>query len=306
MKAFLISITAFIFLVSCSSKKNMAGANQEKPAIQEINYIPYYLEIYKVDSLMVIQKDEEAFQKLDSLFKIYPPINQEAYSEILNYVLLSEKLKKNIAAKPYVESLIKNWGVTVKELKKEDALIPILKNQFSETELASLEQQHTENIDWEYRKTLKEISTIDQHSRGRQEEPQVDEDNIRKLIHLIRTKGYPDIPTVGKIYRDQITLGMIYFHFARAEEYKEFRILLLENIKKGKAAPFEMKQFMLGKYNLVYQQNYFEQTTRDNVHSRGITTYYPKDTFNIRRRNIGLPSLEYETWKNNLVKQNNN
>lgn len=306
MKTFLFSITAIIVLISCSSKKNMAAGNQEKQVTQELNYIPYYLEIYKADSLMVMKKDEEAFQKLDSLFKIYPPINQERYSEILNYILLSEKLKKNINAKPYLESLIKDWGVTVKELKRENALTQILKNNFSDTELLALEQQHHENIDWEYRKILKEMSIIDQSSRSKQEEPQVDEDNIRKLIHLIRTKGYPDIPTVGRIGNEKIMLPVMYHHFARADEYKEFRELLLENIKKGKATPFEMKMLTLGKYELVYQQKYFEQTTRDTIRSRGITTHYPKDTFKIRRRNIGLPSLEYDQWKASLMKQNNN
>ncbi|KMQ58635.1 hypothetical protein ACM46_21690 [Chryseobacterium angstadtii] len=306
MKTFLFSITALVFLISCSSKKTITGENQEKTDIQEVNYIPYYLEVYKVDSLMLVKKDEEAFQKLDSLFRIYQPKNQVASSEILNYVLLAEKLKKNIDTKKYIQSLIKDWGIPVKELKKETALTQTLQNIFSDTELLSLEQQHIKNIDWEYRKILKEMFVADQKSRSKQDEPQVDEDNIKKMLHLIKTKGYPDIPTVGRIDLERIMLSVMYLHFARADEYKEFRALLFENLKKGKATPIEMKQFMLGKYNLVYQQNYFEQTTRDTIRLRGITTNYPKDTFNIRRRNIGLPSLEYEKWKNNFMKQHNN
>ncbi|KXH80478.1 hypothetical protein AU378_18955 [Chryseobacterium kwangjuense] len=284
----------------------MASGNQQILEMHEINYIPYFLEVYKADSLLILNKDKEAFQKLDSLFKIYEPVNQLAYSEILNYVLLSEKLGKNIDSRKYIESLIRDWGVPVKEMKKENDLVTVLKENFSDDELLSLEQQHTQHIDWEYRKLLKEMFIADQSSRGKQNEPQVDEDNIKKLIHLIRTKGYPDIPTVGKIANDRIMLPVMYFHLGRADDYKEFKALLLENIKKGKAIPFEMKQLMQGKYSLIYWQDYFEQTVKTTANPRRIPTNYPQDTFRIRRNNIGLPSLEYENWKNSLMQLNNN
>lgn len=306
MKTLLLSFIALIGLFSCSSKKNIASENQEIPEMHEINYIPYFLEVYKADSLLTLNKDNEAFLKLDSLFKIYEPVNQLAYSEILNYVVLSEKLGKDIDSRKYIESLIRDWGVTVKELKKESTLVSVLKENFPDAELLSLEQQHNQHIDWEYRKLLKEMFIADQSSRGKQNEPEVDEDNIKKLIHLIRAKGYPDIPTVGKIANDRIMLPIMYFHIGRADEYKEFKALLLENIKKGKAIPFEMKQLIQGKYNLAYWQDYFEQTVKTAANPRRIPTYYPKDTFRIRRSNIGLPSLEYEKWKSNLMQQNNN
>lgn len=293
-------------MFSCGSKRNISSENYEATVSSEINYLPYYLEIYKADSLLTMKKDLEAFQKLDSLFKIYAPLNQLGYSEMLNYIILSQKLGKNIDSKKYIESLIRDWGITVKELKKEKTLTNLLKDSFSDAELLSLEKQHKDNIDWEYRKILKEMVIADQNSRGDQNEPQVDEDNMKKMIHLIKTKGYPDIPTAGKIADEGIMLPVMYHHFARADEYKEFKALLLENIKKGKAGPAEMRQLMMGKYNLVYEQKYFSQTTRDIKHARGITTNYPKDTFSIRRNKIGLPSLEYEEWKDNLMKQGNN
>ncbi|MGG5209795.1 hypothetical protein ACQWU4_12655 [Chryseobacterium sp. MIQD13] len=306
MKTLLLSFTALIGLIIYGSNRNPVPESRDIYDLRKTNYIPYFLEIYKADSLLILNKDQEAFQKLDSLFKIYSPINQLTYSEMLNYVLLSEKLDKRIDSKKYIESLIRDWGVKVKELKKESILNSVLKKNFSDTELLALEQQHMKNIDWEYRKVLKEMFTADQSSRGKQEEPEIDESNIKKLIHLIQTKGYPDIPTVGKIADDGIMLPLMYFHIGRAEEYKELKALVLENIKKGKATPFEIKQLIQAKYHLAYGQDYFQQTNQSATNPRRIKTTYPKDTFSIRRNKIGLPSLEYEKWKNSLMGLNNN
>ncbi len=83
---FLISIS----LISCNSYQKIGDKNS--------NYIPYYLKVYEADSLFLVKNYSSAYEKYDSLFKYYEPINMPLYFEFENYLkagLLSDK-KKNI------------------------------------------------------------------------------------------------------------------------------------------------------------------------------------------------------------------
>ncbi len=82
-----LGFSIIIIFFSCTAKNSVAETEKET------NYIPYYLEVYKADSLQIIGKNKEAFEKLDSLFKIYKPLNQIFYMRCLA-MFDSEYLKK--------------------------------------------------------------------------------------------------------------------------------------------------------------------------------------------------------------------
>ena len=71
---FLISIS----FISCKSYQKIGGENS--------NYIPYYLKVYEADSLFLVKKFSLAYEKYDSLFKYYEPINMPLYLECENYI----------------------------------------------------------------------------------------------------------------------------------------------------------------------------------------------------------------------------
>ena len=64
---FLISIS----FISCKSYQKIGGENS--------NYIPYYLKVYEADSLFLVKNYSLAYDKFDSLFKYYEPINMPLY-----------------------------------------------------------------------------------------------------------------------------------------------------------------------------------------------------------------------------------
>ena len=81
---FLISIS----FISCKSYQKIGGENS--------NYIPYYLKVYEADSLFLVKNYSSAYEKYDSLFKYYEPINMPLYFEFENYIksgLLAKKDK---------------------------------------------------------------------------------------------------------------------------------------------------------------------------------------------------------------------
>lgn len=68
----LSACTAFIFtiflLMSCKAKQ----ISQEE---KSLNYIPYYLQVYKADSLYMTKNYKQSYEILDKLFKKYKPLN---------------------------------------------------------------------------------------------------------------------------------------------------------------------------------------------------------------------------------------
>ncbi len=292
----------FIFyFVSCKTNQTNAGTKHE------INYIPYYLELYKADSLRMIGENEEAFKKLDSLFTIYEPLNYSVTKELVYYVKYAASTKKNINYKSHLTNLIAERGYPYKWIIQDsDLMNAYIINGFSKNDIKQLDSIFNAQINWEYRKELKEMFTQDQLSRGKLIEPSVDEYNAKRLIQLITQYGYPDIKTVGRLEEDRIMLGIMYFHLSRIDNYAELKNLLIEKLKEGKANPFDIENMITSKYLLYYHQDYFGKIDRETNGLKTIKFDVPLDTFNIRRKKYGLPSLQFARMKYDFYKNNTN
>ena len=117
---FLISIS----FISCKSYQKIGGENS--------NYIPYYLKVYEADSLFLVKNYSLAYEKYDSLFKYYKPINMPLYFEFENYIkagLLSNK-KKNF--KNEFKKIVTNYGYTYGNIEK-DTLLKMLALRFKKS-----------------------------------------------------------------------------------------------------------------------------------------------------------------------------
>jgi len=89
---------------------------------KEVNYIPYYLEVYAADSLRMVGKNKEAFEKLEKLFKVYEPLNEINYEEYKNYLRLSYVTNRKSNIKENTIFFIKKFGYPYKRAKNDSVM----------------------------------------------------------------------------------------------------------------------------------------------------------------------------------------
>ena len=87
-----------ISLISCKSYQKIGDKNS--------NYIPYYLKVYEADSLFLVKKYSLAYEKYDSLFKYYEPINMPLYFEFENYIKSGLLAKKDKSFKKEFKKIV--------------------------------------------------------------------------------------------------------------------------------------------------------------------------------------------------------
>ncbi len=92
-----ILFLVFISFFSCKSKFIQ----------KEVNYIPYYLKVYKADSLYIVKNYKESYNVLDNLFKEYDPIQMTNYYEVTKYYQLKIILNKKIELKEFCKLISK-------------------------------------------------------------------------------------------------------------------------------------------------------------------------------------------------------
>ena len=111
----LLFVVSFFTLFSCRS-------NYQKIGDKNSNYIPYYLKVYEADSLYLTKNFSLAYEKYDSLFKYYEPINIPLYFEFENYIksgLLTNKKKR---FKTEFKELFTKYGYTYNTLENDSLL----------------------------------------------------------------------------------------------------------------------------------------------------------------------------------------
>lgn len=110
--------------------------------------------------------------------------------------------------------------------------------------------------------------------------------------------GYPE----SKILRikNSASLAIMYYHLSRIEKYDELKELIFNQLKAGKAAPFEMESLISSRYLHFYHHLYFGDDDKS-LGFKIIKSDKPKDTFNMRRKKYRLPSLQYVKRKDSLL-----
>ncbi|WP_234110014.1 MULTISPECIES: hypothetical protein [Chryseobacterium] len=292
-----ITFLTFLILISVLSCKSKQLSENQK----EVNYIPYYLEVYKADSLRIIGKNKEAFVKLDSLFKIYKPLNQIYLYEMSNYVRLAELEKRKENIRPVLENLIKDWGLNKEKIEKDSLIaLAVQRNKISAEEIKNWETVFQSKLNNDYQAKMGDIRAKDQAVRKSYDDPDairlVDDNNYVEFSGLLNKYGYPTYQKIGMPL--SVFLMAFYPHIANASsDFEKNKKLLMKYVKSGEASPMHIFSLIDGKY--VHQHKVF--FFGDDGIWTGVVEIQkvPKDTIENRRKQYGLPSLEYAIWKRN-------
>lgn len=296
-KTIIIVVVSSLFLVSCKS-------NYTRIEDKEINYIPYYLEMYKADSLFLINDFNGSYKILDSLFKIYPPLNIDNYVEYGIYLSSAVKSGNLDGIKEKVEFGYKNFG-GIMTLHNESYEMYLEVNKIAglnDDDIKSLKDFYYKSLDIELREKLLGMYEQDQEVRNESNNlskmDSIDKINRRELDLIFEKYGFPLKSLTGSINAYDLPGG--YFRLVtlilhQPEDFKQkYLPILLENVKKGNIEPdvYSMvydKMLIERKKNQYYGMFYCTQTELCDLEN-------PKRLDSIRK-SIGLPHIDYYQWR---------
>lgn len=303
-KIIVFLFVGIVFIISCKSNR-IKNSRFEKTEIKTLDYIPYYLKVNEADSLYLVDDFEGSYRILDSLFKIYTPLNMDNYVEYgvyLNSAVMSNH-NYNISSKVRL-GYSRYGGITTFHKQSIEMNMEINKvANLSEEEIKVLKQEYYNSLNLDLRKKMLEMYKEDQRVRiehkGSTEMDIVDDKNRKELNQIFKTYGFPkkrvigsnnafDMPDKGVIY-----LNIFFMHQPDSVRAKYLPILF-DAVKKGLCEPYT--------YAVVYDRDLIlkgEKQYYGTYLSEGGSTYplmYPKKIDSIRK-SIGLPHIKYSDWK---------
>jgi hypothetical protein len=288
-------------LVSCKLKKETLF-NVEK---KEINYIPYYLTMYKADSLYLVNDFHGSYRLLDSLFKVYPPLNSDNYVEYgiyLNSAVMTGHLE-NIAEKVKF-GYLRFGGISTFHKKYSEMRDGINKAaNLNEQEISELKLKYYNSLNLDLRREMLEMYNKDQtvriENKSHKEMNFIDESNRVKLNEIFKKHGFPkkdmigsnnayDVPDDGTIH-----LNIFIMHQPDSVRAKYLPVFL-NAVKKGFCEPQV--------YATIYDRDLIlkgENQLYGTYKSADGATYPLKNPKKIDslRKSIGLPHIRYSGWK---------
>jgi len=300
MKTNLLLILFTILFLSCSTRTKQQTSLKVNVK-KEVNSIPYYLKIYEADSLYYIKNFKGTYLLLDKLFKEFKPLKITSIHEYSLYTKSGILLNKNIDFKKRYIDLIANYGYTQEILKNDSILnIGLLKSKITFKEYDSLRNKYLSKLDFKLRNEIIEMCRLDQFYRtiydeGDRKEKMIAQDkkNQKKLIILFDKNIYPNEKIIGSysIDRKDIDITTILLHTNDSIRKSYFLPKILKFVKNGKCEPIVYGAMIdqLQLYN-DKEQIYGTYNIR-NISSKD----YKK--FNLLRKSIGLPSIQYELQK---------
>ncbi|WP_299524074.1 hypothetical protein [Winogradskyella sp.] len=270
----------------------------------DCNYIDnYYQTVYLA---------EEAYHKKDFERVVALMAKAEANCELLNQPIIYETLKyaesaarlgKNKKAFELIRNLILK-GDKITYLKDIDAFQNIVNtNQWLELEkdYDSLRNEYLSSINLELREKIREMSRLDQIYNnpkidGIKLSDSMDAINEKELKQIIAEFGYPNESLIGdfKIDFTPVGIGTMLFHF---DDYDYWTTTLKEFIKKGKAPPISLGNYVDSYQRRVPQKEKYIYGIYNNASEKNIIEY---DKLDERRIAIGLPSMKLKKTLDSL------
>jgi hypothetical protein len=302
-----VLILIIVVVISCKSAKPIESINKSTIATnyEKLNYINYFVKINEADSLYLVDDFKGSYEILDSIFKIYAPLNSDNYVEYgvyLNSAVMTGNLK-NIEDK--VRFAYLNFG-NIQTHHKNGFEMYLAVNKIAKItdgEIKDLKLKYYNNLDLILRKKMLEMYKLDQevriHKKSDYEMNKVDEMNRLQLNYIFEKYGFPtkkligsnnayDVPDNGSIY-----LNIFFMHQPDSIRSKYLPILL-EGLKKGYCEPqiyaivYDRDLILKGKKQ--YYGTYL--CANDEV----CPVEFPNKIDSIRK-SIGLPHLKYYPWK---------
>ncbi len=116
-----IGIAFLLLLVACKTTSD--------------NYLPYYVDVYKGDSLMMHSEFKKSYKIFHSLFNKYKPINSNSYQEYFTYTKLAFILKEKYKTK--LINCISKHGLNMDYINNDS----VLKMSFERAEICNKEYE---------------------------------------------------------------------------------------------------------------------------------------------------------------------
>ncbi|TGD56675.1 hypothetical protein [Flavobacterium humi] len=292
-------LIVFLFIISLTSCKTSKLDNNNSIAAK-VNYIPYYQKVYEADSLFLTENYERSYTILDSLFKIYEPLQLENVNEYSTYITCSaltghmdnfkEKIKKGY---------LKFGGIGFNH-PKNDSIYEIVyaNNPFTKEEKQQLRQAYLSQFDSVLRKTILKMSIDDQEVRryplDTNKMKTVDSRHKKMIVDIFKKYGYPNYQVIGKMgtFGDKPVQFMILMMHQEYNFKKRYLKDLYKLMIHGKLSPEE--------YAIIVDRTYLEKNKSVYGMIQQKQVKYPEN-MNKLRKEIGLNAFRYEQWKDRIL-----
>lgn len=309
-KVGLALLILILITISCKTKSIVV----EKSSKKETNYIPYYLKVYEADSLFLVNDFERCFKILDSVFKIYKPLNMEGwyeYSVYLSSAVMSGHTN-NIDEK--VKYGFLNFG-GISSFHPQSFILEskvITASGLSKQEIEALKKKYLEKLNLTLRNKIIKMKKEDQYVRIEKYSDTgmvfFSKKHNTELINIFKQYGYPNHLLVGSdnYFEDSADIKTILMHQIQNESVvKELLPLLLNYVELGVCDP--------SVYAAVYDK---EMWQKKDLQFYGTFPNNEKNIYNYpslinpskidsTRKTIGLPSLKYNDWRNAKMEEAN-
>lgn len=296
MKKLIVLLTAITLLFSCKSNYTRIG---DKNA----NYIPYYLKVYEADSLFIVGNYKKSHKILDSLFKIYEPVNDDVLYEYGTYLMTSVINNDTLDIEKKISFSYKNYGGMLTPTNPYESYLKLQKYYLKRSQhYQNLRKKYLNKIDYKLLSELRLMLELDQkHNRCTNDVDLINKVNIsdsinrEKLDKIIKTKIYPNYHFLG--YPEQelnnfVNISTLLLH-QDSQTIEKFLPIIMDAVIKGKCNPI-VYAFLHDKYVVMYnnkeiKQKYNEFSDEIKIEKNSIVK--------TNRRLIGLPSINYLNWK---------
>lgn len=266
---FIFLMSIIFFLISCKTR--------------EKNYINYYNEVNKIDSIYrIAKKPEFAIKKYKKLFRKYEPRNQERIDEFENYIYLSDKYGRNFGGKKTLTKFIRVIAPYKNSYKNH---LTIFKKYGIDSIQAKTEVQNWENS--RNKILMDSITTLFiRDQEGKRADIDLMKKNYTKNANLMKwifeNYGYPSLQKIGSS-----PLLTLFSHFSASDEYPYFENKLKEYVKKGECPPI-IYTTMVDRYHLEVKKD-------DILYATYIGNSIITDSAQVdrNRKSIGLPTMKH-------------
>lgn len=289
-----LSLFFILFLIS-SCKPTFKNITDSK-----INYLPYYQKVYEADSLFVTNNFEKSYKILDSLFKIYPPLQIPNVNEYSTYVYCSVLTGHVDNIKEKIKNGYKYGGSLSFQHPKSDSIYTIFEknNFFTREERNAMHKQYMMQFDTVLYNKIKKMYLEDQAARvyplDTVKMHATDAKNKKLIQEIFKKYGYPNRQLIGQLglYDDEPVSFFILFMHQDYKFKKRYLPALYKMMKQGNINPEE--------YALIVDRTYLEK----NSSVYGIIQQKQIDfpiNINKNRKAIGLNGFNYEQWRDSLI-----
>lgn len=288
-------LIALLVIVSlgCSTTKNITRN-------KDLNYKHYFLGITEADSLLFIGKPKEAYIIYDRLFKKYDSQNGFTTAEYFKY-LNSKTLSKIKITKKDLELCFSKHGIQKEVILSDSILKKYYDNYKLKDSYQILRKSYLAKMNLKLRAQIIKMTERDQFYRVQEynltKMRKVDAENEQILKEFFKKDIYPDELIAGNYFDGDEFDGILTLLLHTGDSIRKSFFLpkIKKFIEQGKCPPHT--------YAFLVDQMYL-YADKDQIYGSYSGESLKKEDFakynkNRKELDIGLPSIQYDVWKNN-------